>query len=255
MVLLVDSLKLLGRQMRAEVWGMCDYYDKTIIPYLMDALIEEESPSVRRFLLDLLGQFGNKVIGEAVERLNDARWFVKRNMLYILRDLDIKEASEYIRPHCNDENSKVRLTALKCLLSVRDAYAVETIRRHLTSDSQELFQQALSLAASFKVEDTVGDLVRLLERQVLTGADILNKIPIVRTLGEIGDPRALDALRSLLSMRSVLHRKNTDRLKVEIYKTLKNYPYEAIKDLIESGLSSTNKIIRDQSLLLRKEDE
>ena len=102
---LIESLKLLGRQMRKEVWMICEYYDKEIIPYLIDALIEEESPIIRRFLMDLLKQFKNKVIPEAVKRLNDTRWFVKRNMLYILRDLDIKEVSEYIRPYCQDEES------------------------------------------------------------------------------------------------------------------------------------------------------
>lgn len=251
---LIESLKLLGRQMRKEVWMICEYYDKEIIPYLMDALIEEESSFVRRFLMDLLKQFRNKVIPEAVKRLNDTRWFVKRNMLYILRDLDIKEVSEYIRPHCEDKNSMVSLTALKCLLNVKDGYAIETVRRHLASDSEELFQQALTLSGSFKIKESVGDLIRLLNKQELTGADILNKKPIIGVLGDIADPRALDAFRALLSRKSIFFRKMTDQLKEEIYKTLKNYPYELIKDLVEAGVASKNEVIREQSLLLRKEN-
>jgi hypothetical protein len=251
---LIDSLKLLGRQMRKEVWMICEYYDREIIPYLMDTLIEEESPIIRRFLMDLLKQFKNKIIPEAVKRLNNTRWFVKRNMLYILRGLDIKEVSEYIRPYCQDENPKVSLTALKCLLNVKDGYAIETIRRHLVSYSEELFQQALALSGSFKIKESVGDLIQLLNKQEVTGADILNKIPVIRALGDIADPQALDALRELLSRKSIFFRKMTDQLKEEIYITLKNYPYELIKDLVEVGVVSKNEIIREQSLLLRKEN-
>lgn len=249
---LIDSLKLLGRQMRKEVLMICEYYDREIIPYLINSLIEEESPIIRRFLLELLEQFKNKIIPEAVKRLNDPRWFVKRNMLYILRDLDIKEVSEYIRPCCQDENPKVSLTALKCLLNVKDSYAIETIREHLASNSDELFQQALTLSGSFKIKESVGDLIGLLHKHEVTGADIRNKISVVRALGDIADPQALDALRAVLSRKSIFFGKMTEQLKEEIYKTLKNYPYELIKDLIETGVASKNKVIREQSLLLRK---
>lgn len=251
---LIESLKLLGRQMRREILMICEYYDREIIPYLMDALIEEETTIIRRFLMDMLKQFKNKIIPEAVKRLNDTRWFVKRNMLYILRDLDIKEVSEYIRPYCQDNNPKVSLTALKCLLKVKDSYAIETIKGHLASDSEELFQQALTLSGSFKIKESVGDLIRLLHKQEVTGTDILNKIPVVRVLGDIADPQALDALRGVLSRKSIFFRKITDQLKEEIYKTLKNYPYELIKDLVEAGVASKNEVIREQSLLLRKEN-
>ena len=254
MLQLIESLKLLGRQMRKEVLMICEYYDKEIIPYLIDALIEEESPIIRRFLMDLLKQFKNKVIPEAVKRLNDTRWFVKRNMLYILRDLDIKEVSEYIKPYCQDKNPKVSRTALECLLNVKDSYAIETIREHLASSSEELFQQALILSGSFKIKESVVDLIRLLNKKAVTGADILNKIPIIRVLGDIADPRALDVLRSLLSRKSIFFRKMTEQLKEEIYKTLRNYPYELITDLVKAGVASKNEVIREQALLLRKEN-
>jgi hypothetical protein len=252
MVQLIDSVKLLGRQMIKEVRMICEYYDRAMIPFLMDALIAEESPTVRRFLMDLLKQFRNKIIPEAVKRLNDTRWFVKRNMLYILRDLDIKEVSEYIRPHCQDENPKVSLTALKCLLNVRDSHAIESVRKHLSSGSEELFQQALTLSASYRIKESVGDLIQLLNKQELTGNDILNKIPVVRVLGDIAEPQALDALRAVLSRKNIFFRKAAEQLKEEIYKTLKNYPPELIGDLIEDGAASRNEVIREQSLLLRR---
>ncbi|MBE0426628.1 MAG: HEAT repeat domain-containing protein [Nitrospirae bacterium] len=248
---LTESLRILGRQRRREVSMICLYYDAKIIPFLMDALIEEESQVVRRFLMDLLKQYGDKVIPEAVKRLADERWFVKRNMLYILSETDSKEVTDYIRPHCKHENLKVSVAAIKCLLNAGDIYAIEAIKEHLGSKIKDKVDQAAALSGSFRIKEVVGDLILLLNKTERTGSD-LDKIPIIRAIGEIGDLQAVDAFRSLLSSRRFFFKRITDLLKEEIYKTLKNYPYESVKDLIEAGLKSKNEFIREESLRLSK---
>jgi len=252
MAQVVESFKLLGRQLKKEVWMLCDYYDREIIPYLLDALIEEESQIVRRFLMDVLKLYGDKIIPEAVKRLQDDRWFVKRNMLYILQDTDTREVSKSIRPFYKDENPKVSVLALKCLLNSRDHYAIEIIRENLVSNSKEVFEQALTFSSSFKLKEVVADLISLLKKQERTGTDILDKIPIVKALGEIADPQALDVLREFASSKSIFIKKMLDQLKEEIYKTLKNYPYELVKDLVEAGIESKNDVIKRESLHLRR---
>ena len=251
-VQVVESFKILGKQFKKDVWMLCDYYDREIIPHLLDALIEEESQIVRRYLLDVLKEFGDKIIPEAVKRLHDDRWFVKRNMLYILQDRDTREVRESIRPFCRDENRKVSVTALRCLLNNKDHYAIEIIRENLASDSKELYQQALTLSSSFKLKEVVGDLIGLLRKQEKSGDDILDKIPIVKALGEIADPRALDVLRELLSTKGIFNRKMLDQLKGEIYKTLVNYPYELVQDLVEAGIQSKNEVMKSESFHVRE---
>ena len=161
---LIDSFRILGRNKRKVVSMICEYYDKKIIPYLIDALTEETSQIIRRFLMELIKQFGSKVIPEATKRLNDERWFVQRNMLYILSETDSKEVAAYIKPFCKNENSKVRVAAIKCLLNAGDNYAVEIIREHLNSD-QENFEQAVALSGSFRIKEVVGDLIMLLNKK------------------------------------------------------------------------------------------
>jgi HEAT repeat protein len=116
-----------------------------------------------------------------------------------------------------------------------------------------LFEQAVALSGSFRIKEFVGDLIRLLNKQEMTGDDILAKIPVIRALGDIGDPQAVDALRALISSKSILFKNTSDRLKEEIYKTLKNYPYESVKDLVDVGLESKNELIREESSRLKRE--
>jgi hypothetical protein len=248
---LIDSFRILGRNKRKVVSMICEYYDKKIIPYLIDALTEETSQIIRRFLMELIKQFGSKVIPEATKRLNDERWFVQRNMLYILSEIDSKEVAAYIRPFCKNANLKVRVAAIKCLLNAGDNYAIEIIREHLNSD-QDNFEQAIALSGSFRIKEVVGDLILLLNRNDRTGADLMNKIPVVKALGDIGDTRALDTFRMIISSNSILFRKILEQLKEEIYKTLNRFSYESVKDLVEAGLKSRNAFIREESLRLHK---
>lgn len=250
-LLLIDSFRILGRNKRKVVSMICEYYNKKIIPYLIDALTEETSQIIRRFLMELIKQFGSNVIPEALKRLNDERWFVQRNMLYILSETDSKEVAAYIKPFCKNENSKVSVAAIKCLLSAGDNYAIEIIREQLTSDEENI-EQYIALSGSFRIKEVAGDLILLLKKQERTGVDLLNKIPVVRALGEIGDPRALDAFRVVISSNSLLFRKTMEELKEEVYKALNKFSYESVKDLVEKGLKSGNAFIREESLRLHK---
>lgn len=55
---------------------------------LMDVLVESESRSLRRKVFDVLAGLGPRVAEKALERLEDRRWFVQRNMLALLNHLE-----------------------------------------------------------------------------------------------------------------------------------------------------------------------
>jgi hypothetical protein len=249
---LIDSFRILGRQMREKAWLLCEYYGDNIIKPLMDALIDEDSPTVRKFFMGLLKQFGTKIIPETLKHLGDSRWFVKRNMLYILCECNAQEILPHVRLYCRNENRKVSFEAVKCLLIGRDRYGIEALKDYLRSESREAVEQAISLSGAFRIREVVSDLIQMLRKKVLSGADLYEKMPVVKALGEIGDPRALDALKELLAGKSILFKGSSEKLKEEIYRTLKNYPYEDIKELIAAGLKSRNEYIRQESSHLSK---
>jgi hypothetical protein len=101
---IIDSFSVMGKQQRGDVIPLTNHYGAQMIPYLMDSLIDEESPTARRFILSLLTGFSEKVIPETLERLEDDRWFVKRNMLFILMDCGNEEDLKKARPYCSHDN-------------------------------------------------------------------------------------------------------------------------------------------------------
>jgi HEAT repeat protein len=249
----IDSLKIMGRQARDQAWLLCEGYGEMIIPFLMRALVDEETPASRSLLLSLIRQFGDTLVAEALRRLNDSRWFVKRNMLYLLRGCKDKEIIPHVRPYCEHENPKVSFEAMKCLLSLKDNYAVEKLTAYLRSGTQAEIEQAITLAGVYAMEEAVPELIRMLKATGRNRSALPLKTAIVQALGSIGDVRSLDALREILFRRKFfLFKGGKENLQVEIYKTMKNYPYEYIEDILQKGLKSRNEYIRNESLRLTK---
>jgi hypothetical protein len=221
MLSLVDSFRTMGRQLKDDVLLLCDYYGESIISFLLDSLITEQSQSIRRFLISLVTHFGDMASFEIIERLADSRWFVKRNMLFILAECGSKESLLKAKPYCNVNNPKVSFEAIKCLLKARDDYAVKALRDHLHSKDEDSVKKAITLIGAFKINQLVPDLIQMLKKKALKNKDIEDKIPVVRALSQIGDTRALNALRDLSSTKSLLFRGSMEKLKKEIALSLK----------------------------------
>jgi hypothetical protein len=249
----IDSLKIMGRQSRDEAWQLCKDYGEMIIPILIDALMNEETQSFRSLLMSLIRQYGDAIVPEALHRLNDSRWFVKRNMLYLLSGCKNEQIIPYVRPYCRHENPKVSFEAIKCLLGMEDRFGIERIQEYLRSGTQEEIEQAITLLSAYRMKEAVPTLVQMLREKGMNKTDLSQKIAIIQALGNIGDLSSLDAFREISFRKTFFFFKGeSENLKVEIYKTLKNFPYKDIEDIIQKGLKSGNEYIRNESLRLTK---
>jgi hypothetical protein len=84
---------------------------------LLDALEASSSRTIRRKLLELLGQLGPEAATVITARLPDERWFVVRNMLMLLADLgdqNVELGTSYAR----HADGRVRREAIRILVGV-----------------------------------------------------------------------------------------------------------------------------------------
>ena len=230
--MLVDSLLAMGKQKSEDVLLLCDYYRERIAGPLIEALIEEDSQSNRKFLMSLIDRLKDVAVPELLSHLKDSRWYVKRNMIYILDRCGHKDITSHIRPYARHENPKVSFPAIKFLLKAGDSEIIDVLRDLLNSEDRDMVEQAIELSGIFKVRDMVPDLMHMLRKKAITGADMTRKIPVVKALGRIGDPAALDDFRNIISSKSILFKSSLEKLKEGIYHSLKNFSYDDVKDLL-----------------------
>ena len=230
--LLVDSFRIVGSQHKKDAKLLCEYCAEQLIEPLMEALIEEESRRIRRFLLDLIIHLGERAAKEALHHLSDPRWYVKRNMLHILGECGSREALSHVKPYSMHDNPKVRFQAIRYLVKAERSYAVEILRVLLNSGVRDRVDMALSVTWAFNITELIPDLITLLDKTAKRGSDFEHKIPIVRALGHMGDPRALPVLKNLLSSRSLLFKGTLQKLKDEIKNTLEHYPDSEVRKIM-----------------------
>lgn len=245
---LLDAIKFWGRNDREGAVNIARGLKYHIINPMLDALSIESDPSVRKFLLYVISTFGSDIIPEALRRLNDERWYVVRNMIYLFRECGGKRYQkphlDHIRRLARDKNQKISIEAVKTMLEFGTPDAPSYLKHYLRSKDFDLRQQAIMLSGVYKVSDVVPYLIELLEKKDIFGAELYYKIPVVKALAEIGNPKAIDPLKRLYNSKALFYRGTLDKLKVEIFRTLQNYSPDAIKPLLDLGINSKNEEIK-----------
>jgi hypothetical protein len=89
----------------------------TLAGPLLDALAQEERRERRLALIERAIALGPDIAREATERLRDPRWYVRRNMLHLLRQVGIAPDGGALE-HVRDEHALVRREALQLALEL-----------------------------------------------------------------------------------------------------------------------------------------
>ncbi len=191
--------------------------DQAIAP-LFEILIESEYRSVRRKVFDCIAELGPRMVEHALDRLDDSRWYVRRNILALLHRLE--ELPEGFDPteHLGHSDPRVRREAFP--LAFRDPGGRQRALAQALGDSDERIVRM----ALLELQDGIGDaLVPVVVNRVLRN-DALSALRslAVRAIGTSRVPLALDALLEICDGgRSVLGRRRLAPKSPELVSALK----------------------------------
>lgn len=240
---IVESLRRFGRQQRETAGRLAGALRSYLIPYLLDALSDETDTSRRKFMIMLLTSIPGDVLSHISRRLSDSRWYVLRNMLFLLRECQGRSHASEVKDFLEHEVPLVRLEALRTLLSFQTPAAEEYVVKFLQSENPLLQKGAAWLAGTYRIKEAVPHLVRLLDEKDPLSKKVVFKRGIVRALGRIGDGSVVNHLLSVCRSINLRQKEDYDKLRTDIFKTLRNYPLSSVKPLIDYGMQSSNKEI------------
>ncbi len=218
---LVETLKTAGRSsVSSEIWrqvatpeqlaavlrtepidialvdALLPHLGTAVAGVLLDALIELQTAQGRRFLLDRIVGLGFEIGPAAVQRLADERWYVKRNMLKILGDLEIVPPDLRASDYLQHEDARVRREALRIVL--RDpALRERAICRALGDPDERMVRVALAEA----LQSCPPVALPLVASRALSGTAEDQRVMAIRVLGASGIRSALDPLLKLTASR------------------------------------------------------
>lgn len=190
-------------------------------PVLLDALSSDraESRPYWRKVFNLLVQVGRPVVPLIPDRLEDPRWFVRRNLLALLRELpDLPDGFSAL-PHLEDGEPQVRAEALPLGLAIGDERG-EALRRGLADEDHRVVSLALSAAEAAHPPEIENRLAGLAGDG---GRPDSHRIRAVRLLGDAEAEEALEVLLGLTWTRHWLFWRrlaSPDRLMLEAVASL-----------------------------------
>jgi HEAT repeat protein len=203
----------------------------------LDLLGAETSFDAKGGLMRILVHAAPQAVQEALERLKDPRPRYVCRMLAIIRLFGCEEDADSVRNLLEHADTEVRHEALATLLNFSNHWGVAYLRQILAGEWSEQAARAMRLAGMYKVREVVPLLAEIAQR--IGGpreADLERREVALRTLGAIGDPRAVATLTHLAGRRWSLAPRLLGRIKRVLYESLEGYPYDAVRELLHQGL-------------------
>ena len=165
------------------------------IPTLLDALVESESRSIRRKVFDVLAGFGEDVGPYVLERLDESRWFVLRNMLALIKRLPRHPQGFSAGPYLDHEEARVRREAV--VLATREGGLRERALALGLTDPDERLLRTVLLELQRSLPETLVPV--LVSRVIQTDLEEDLRAMAVRALRHSRSNLALEALLQVCS--------------------------------------------------------
>ncbi|MBI5848387.1 MAG: HEAT repeat domain-containing protein [Nitrospirae bacterium] len=117
--------------------------DKNAVTPLMNILGELKSIHARKVVIDALIHIGPKDIMTLSKGLNDSRWYVVRNIIFILRKISDKRAVEFLLKTVRHADIRVRKEVIRALGELGGGGVFQTLRECLEDPEIQVRSAAL----------------------------------------------------------------------------------------------------------------
>lgn len=178
-----------------------------------DAVIEQltqaQSAGDRRAYYDMLLSL-RAGIPALVHMLGDSRWYVVRNAVDLLGEMQVAEAERAITALCTHDDERVRASATAALLRFDTPTARAYVQRALGSESAATRQQAVAALGMRKGAHAAGTLGRALDRE----RDDSVVCAIYVALGKVASPDAVERLIDAAQPAAGLFKRKAPRLRI-----------------------------------------
>ena len=114
------------------------FLDKNAIQPLIKYLAELKTIRARKSVIDALIILGRKDIQMVAKGLDDQRWYLVRNIIYILRKMADKRATEYLLKTVRHSDIRVRKEGIKALGELGGHDVIQTLRECLDDADVEV---------------------------------------------------------------------------------------------------------------------
>jgi hypothetical protein len=240
--------KVLERETGIRLEDVNDYLillQQNSIKPLIKLLGELKNSKTRRVVCDALSEIGKNAIELFTPFLDDRRWYLVRNITYILGRIGKEKALPHLQKAFNHEELRVRREAVQALGLIGGPKAISLLIKALVDKDGRI--RAMSAMNLGKMGRNIG-LAALLE--VVQSKDFQKKEPaemkaFLDAVGMVGSNEALPVLQQMLERKSLFGMGKKDDVRFGAANALAMIGTPEARAVLEKGSASKEESIRN----------
>ncbi len=231
----------------SDIKGALDYFlllQRNSIPHLCELLGNLSSSKPRRIICDALSKVGRNSIEQMTPFLEDGRWYLVRNIVYILGRIGRKEAVPFIGKALGHQDMRVRREAIQALGLIGGTEAMKHMTRSL-EDRDIKIRGIAALNLGRIGEEALDPLMERMGSKEFFKKDVEEIRSYFKAIGMIRSDHAIPLLYSLLERRKWFGRAKADEIRACAIETLVRIGTQEAREVLQLGAESRDEPLRE----------
>lgn len=187
---------------------------RNAVPHLCRLLGELKGSKPRRIICDTLADLGRNSIGVFGDFLDDDRWYVVRNVVYIIGRIGKTECLPYLEKALDHPNPRVRREAIQAIsMAANRETAIQHLIRKLDDTDGKIRGIAALQLARIGREEALRPLLDLVLSKAFQKREIREIRLFLKAIGITGRDEAVPALFRILLKKSFFGKIKADEIR------------------------------------------
>lgn len=221
--------------------------DKNAIGPMIKYLGELKTIKARRAIIEALIILGKKDIYAISRALEDSRWYVVRNIIYVLRKIADKRAIEYLLKTVRHSDIRVRKEVIRTLGELGGNEVIQTLRDCLNDPEMQIRLSAVKALGMIGSEATKRIIINLISDKSFNNKDFSEKKEIFETLSKWKDEEVFNFLLKIINKRAFFNRARINENKACAAYCLGLIGNKDALPVLQKLSESSNKILSEYS--------
>jgi hypothetical protein len=235
-----------GRVRLEDVHNFLVLLQRNAIKPLIKLLGESTKTKARRKLCDVLSQIGKDAIDMFIPFLDDPRWYLVRNIIYIFGRIGKEESVPHIQKAFYHKEPQVRREAVQALGLIGGPKAAELLSNSLKDGDVRVRSMAAISLGKVGKKAGLGPLLEVVQSKEFQRKGPAEIKAFFNAVGMLGDSKdSILVLQQLLERKNWIARGKVDEILIGAANALAMIGTREAKAILDAGKDSKDEAIRD----------
>ncbi|NWF76924.1 MAG: HEAT repeat domain-containing protein [Nitrospirae bacterium] len=221
------------------------FIDKNSIPAFIKFLGELKTIRARKSVIEALIILGSKDIQSIAKGLNDPRWYVVRNIIYILRRIGDRRSLDYLIKTVKHPDIRVRKEVIKTLGELGGKEVIQILKEFLDDTDMQVRIASVKSLGNTGSEAAKKIIFEKILDKAFKDKDIEEKKDFFEVLSKWKDQDVLDFLVKILRKKTFFNRAKLYENKACAVFCLGLIGSKDVLPILDEFKNSGNKLLRD----------